>query len=148
MQTILVAVDFSPVTEAVVTTAAALAQLLGSSVYLLHVVAPDPDFVGYEAGPDGVRDAMAHQFREVHRKLQELESSLLARAGKGKCVALLLQGQTVEKLLAEQARLNADLVVLGSHGHGALYNLLVGSVAAGVLRGARCPVVVVPSPRP
>lgn len=51
----------------------------------------------------------------------------------------------MERLLAEQGRLAADAIVLGSHGHGALYDLLVGSVAEGVLRRAPCPVVVVPS---
>jgi len=35
--------------------------------------------------------------------------------------------------------------VMGSHGHGAVYNLLVGSVTAGVLKSAKCPVLVVPS---
>jgi len=148
MQTILVAVDFSNVTEAVVGTAAIIARQFGSSVYLIHVVPPDPDFVGYDAGPDVVRDAVAHQFREEHRKLQELESTLQPQEGEGRNVALLIQGQTVEKLLQEQDRLGADMLVLGSHGHGALHNLLVGSVAEGVLRGARCPVLVVPSPKP
>ena len=36
---------------------------------------------------------------------------------------------------------------MGSHGHGAIYELLVGSVTEGVLRKARCPVLVVPSER-
>jgi universal stress protein A len=38
--------------------------------------------------------------------------------------------------------------VLGSHGHTAFYDLLVGSTAAGVLKHAPCPVVVVPPPAP
>jgi nucleotide-binding universal stress UspA family protein len=38
--------------------------------------------------------------------------------------------------------------VVGSHGHGSLYNLLVGSVAEGVIRHAGVPVVVVPGVPP
>jgi hypothetical protein len=37
------------------------------------------------------------------------------------------------------------MIVMGSHGHGALFNLLMGTVCNGVLRKARCPVVVVPA---
>ena len=38
----------------------------------------------------------------------------------------------------------ADLVIMGSHGHGALYHLFTGSVVTGVLRRIDCPVLVVP----
>jgi nucleotide-binding universal stress UspA family protein len=39
---------------------------------------------------------------------------------------------------------NADLVVIGTHGHGAFKRALIGSVAAGVARAAPCPVLLVP----
>ena len=50
----------------------------------------------------------------------------------------------MEKALQEMVRLKADVVVMGSHGHSALRNVLVGSVTEGVLRKAGCPVLVVP----
>lgn len=143
MQTILVAIDFSETTAAVIAVGARLATAFGSRLYLVHVVPPDPDFVGYEAGPQTVRDAVAAQSRSQHQELQRLEEGL--RSDGVVTTALLIQGATVERLLAEQGRLAADAIVLGSHGHGALYDLLVGSVAEGVLRRAPCPVVVVPS---
>ena len=40
--------------------------------------------------------------------------------------------------------LRADYIVLGSHGHGALYDLIVGRTASHVLKHTSCPVVVVP----
>ncbi len=43
---------------------------------------------------------------------------------------------------------DADLLVLGSHGHSRLFHAVVGSVAAECIRAASCPVVVVPVPRP
>ncbi|MBI4621943.1 MAG: universal stress protein [Verrucomicrobia bacterium] len=46
-----------------------------------------------------------------------------------------------------QAEKNAaDFIVMGSHGHTALYDLVVGSTTHGVLRRATCPVVIVPRP--
>ncbi|MEW5940915.1 MAG: universal stress protein [Chloroflexota bacterium] len=59
--------------------------------------------------------------------------------------ALVVQGATVETILNEASKLEADMIVVGSHGHGALYQLLVGSVCEGVLRKAACPVLVVPT---
>jgi nucleotide-binding universal stress UspA family protein len=35
--------------------------------------------------------------------------------------------------------------MLGSHGHGALFHLLIGSVSEGVIRQASCPVIIVPA---
>jgi nucleotide-binding universal stress UspA family protein len=145
MDTILVAVDFSSVTEAVIDAAVGVSRAFDSSVYLLHVEPPEPDFVGYEAGPETVRETIAGKIRQEHRMLQELEGA--PWHDRNKVSALLIQGPTVEKILQEQERLNADLIVMGSHGHGALYSLLVGSVAEGVLRRADCPILVVPSRR-
>jgi len=47
-------------------------------------------------------------------------------------------------ILAQAGALRADYIVMGSHGHAALYELLAGSTAHGVLLKAACPVVVVP----
>lgn len=145
MKSLLVAVDFSPVTGAVIDAAVAVARAFGSTVHLVHVEAPDPAFVGYDVGPETERRAVAERIRERHRRLQELTKA--PWPDPDRVTALQIQGPTVEKILEERDRLGADLVVLGSHGHGALFDLLVGSVAEGVLRRAGCPVLVVPSPQ-
>ena len=53
MKEILAAVDFSDYSDAVVSRAASLALAFGANVTLLHVAAPDPDFVGYGIGGYG-----------------------------------------------------------------------------------------------
>lgn len=145
MKQILVPVDFSRVTEATLQHAARLAMALSAELTLLHVAAPEPEFVGYETGPASVRQAIAHQLAGEHKRLQELQHQLEAQGLK--VTALLIQGYTVDKILAEAERISADLMVMGSHGHGGVYHLLMGSVAEGVLRKARCPVVLVPPAR-
>ena len=142
MNRILVAIDFSPIAEVAVRYALSLAQSLGIQLTLLHVAAPDPDFVGYEAGPQSVRDARAHELRAEHVELQQTAAEL--RATGVEVEALLVQGETVEMILHEAEKLNADLIVLGSHGHGRIFEALVGSVSDGVIRNAKCPVVIVP----
>lgn len=52
-----------------------------------------------------------------------------------------------EEILDQANELNADLIVMGTHGHGAMYNLLVGSVTKGVLKHSTWPVLLVPGPK-
>lgn len=143
MQQILAAVDFSEVSSRVVEQAARLAEAFSAELSLVHVAAPDPEFVGYDAGPESVRGQRAAELRSEHRELQAMAEALRERGLRAR--ALLIQGPTVEKLVEEIARLDADVAVLGSHGRGALMRALLGSVSEGVIRGASCPVLVVPS---
>jgi len=140
---ILAAIDFSDVTDAVVARAAQLAKALGAKVWLIHTATPEPDFVGYEVGPEYIRDSAARHLREEHKVLGQYQDKLLAEGVE--VTAMLVPGEAVEKILQEAVSLEADWIVLGSHGHGALYNLLAGSVCQGVLHKATCPVVIVPS---
>lgn len=143
MSTILVPVDFSDVTASVVATARRCATAFGSRLVLLNVAEPEPDFVGFEAGPPTVRVNVARDFRVEHQRLDALKAECAAAGGE--VVALHIQGPIVEKILHEAATQQAELIVIGSHGHGALYDLLVGGVTHGVIKAARCPVVVVPA---
>ncbi|MEY2831959.1 MAG: hypothetical protein RLZZ574_1217, partial [Cyanobacteriota bacterium] len=58
---------------------------------------------------------------------------------------LLVQGATIETILREASKLRADMIIIGSHGHGALYRALVGNVTEGVIRKALCPILVIPA---
>jgi nucleotide-binding universal stress UspA family protein len=142
---ILAAIDFSPVTEQVLATLVQMAATLPAQVWLVHVAPPEPAFVGYEAGPYVVRGQVAAELHASHQKLQQLADRL--RASGVETTALQLQGKTVETVISEANKLPASLIVLGSHGHGAVYNMLVGSVAEGIVRASKVPVLLVPPPR-
>jgi nucleotide-binding universal stress UspA family protein len=142
---LLVAVDFSAVTDRVIETAAALARQCGGSVTLLHVARPEPDFVGYEAGPQSVRDQVATEFRLQRRMLQDLADRL--RRAEVEATPVVVQGSTSETIVDQAARSGAALIVVGTHGRGAMMDLLVGSVSEGVIRRSTIPVVVVPPER-
>lgn len=143
MNTILVAVDFSDVTARVVDTSIAAAKAYGAKLVLLHVAAPEPTFVGYEAGPQNERQWRADRLRSEHRQLQELAKS--CQDQDVDATALLVPGAAVDKVVDEAHQHDAGMIILGSHGHGAVYQLLVGSVTEGVLKKADRPVLVVPS---
>jgi len=143
MKNILAAVDFSDVSDKVVAQAATLAGAFEASVYLLHIAEPDPDFVGYDAGPQVARDAVAERFRDSHRQLQELADKL--RSDGIDAHALLIQGPFIEKIVSEAERLGSDLIITGAHNKGLVSRVLLGSVSEGLLREARIPVLVVPA---
>jgi nucleotide-binding universal stress UspA family protein len=56
----------------------------------------------------------------------------------------IVEGRPAEVLV--DAATDADLLVVGSHGHGRLHHAVVGSVAEECIRAAVCPVVVIPVP--
>ncbi len=146
MKKILVAIDFSESTPLVINQAMMLAQATDSKVWLIHIAAPEPDFVGYQTGPQTERDFMAHKFREEHREIQQWAEQLRQKGID--VVALLLQGATIEKILLEANKLAVDMIIVGAHGKTGLYKVLVGSVSEGILKGANCPVLVVPTRTP
>ena len=142
-QNIIAAVDFSDVTESVVARAAALAASMGARLWLIHVATPQPDFVGYEVGPVYIRDSVAQQLHSQHQRLHQMRQALHNQGLE--VTAMLVSGTPVRKILNEAKRLDAAMIVMGSHGHGALFDLLMGSVCKGVLRKAACPVMIIPS---
>ena len=104
---------------------------------------PEPDFVGYDVGPQSVRDSLSERFHAEHRRIQEI-ADRLRRSGIA-ATALLVQGATVETIVEKASELEVDIIVIGSHGRGAMHQLLMGSVSEGVIRHSRCPILVVPT---
>lgn len=140
--TILVAVDLSPASAKVVEAAGRVAKLTAAPVYVIHTAEPEPDFVGYDAGPEVVRTQVAQELRREHRDVQALAETL--RKDGIDATALLVRGPTVETTLKEAENLGAELIVVGTHGHGAVYDVLIGSYSAGIIRRSKLPVLVVP----
>jgi nucleotide-binding universal stress UspA family protein len=140
---VLIAVDLTESTAGVVAAVKRLFPPQGVKHWLLHVVEPEPDFVGYEAGPQTVRDALAKRYRAQHESLQRLAD--LMRADGYDCTALLLQGPLAETITGEAARVHADVVAVGSERKGMAARLMLGSTSTGVIRAAGVPVLVVPA---
>ena len=139
---ILVAVDLSDATARVVQVAERIAGPMSGVVRLLHVAEAEPDFVGFDARPDVVRDQVAKEYRDEHRSVQAHANAL--READIDASALLIKGPIIETILNEAQRFEADMLIVGSHGFGALYDLLVGSSSRGVLKDTKIPVLVVP----
>ncbi|QDU64479.1 Universal stress protein F [Planctomycetes bacterium Pan216] len=143
MNRILVPIDFSLTTQAVVNAAIQAARLVDGEVFLLHVAPSESTLsAAYEAGLNDVRHWRAEDILAEHRQIVELAQRFEENGVKA--TALLIQGKTVDKILSKAESLHATLIIMASHGHGALYDLMVGSTAEGVLRKASVPVLIIP----
>jgi nucleotide-binding universal stress UspA family protein len=163
MKRILVPIDFSDVTPRVIGVAHQFAKALDSEIHLIHVrelsAAAGPGALGYGlAGmqeltpmsgvPVPVFDPMPQTMPVDESQKSKLAQWQKEIAQGGLKVALHEPtGMVAEEILLQADSLNADLIVMGTHGHGAMYNLLVGGVTKGVLKHSARSVLLVPGRR-
>ncbi|MGB5593624.1 MAG: universal stress protein [Crocosphaera sp.] len=72
----LVAVDCSDSTKKVVKKAEEMAKALSAKVWIVHIAEPEPDFVGFETGPQSVRDYQSQKFHAEHSQIQAIAEKL------------------------------------------------------------------------
>ena len=141
--TVLAALDLDRTTPDVLREARLWTRRLGAELFLIHVADPDPDFIGYGAGPESVRLAVAHKFTRAPQRIEVLATEL-RKEGFVATTALLMQGATAETILREADRLGADVILMGTRARGALRSLLLGSVSKAVVADSTRPVLLVP----
>ena len=142
MKNILATIDFYDSEKLVIDKACEMAKAFDAKIWLLHVVSPEPEFVGFGVGPQYVRDARATELKKelsmINRYADELKLQGIKAEG------LLLQGSTIEMIMKEAEKLKIDLIVTGHHDHNFVYKAFYGSVASGVINKTSIPVLLVP----
>jgi nucleotide-binding universal stress UspA family protein len=139
--TILVPYDFGPPARAALAWAADLQKSTGAGpLQLIHAVSALT--VVPSDLPVGALLPTEDEMKAFEKKMNDA-----ARALGAKAIARVAVGaSTLGDIVLEQARaLDADLIVMGTHGHGAVKRLILGGVADHVVRHAACPVVTVRS---
>lgn len=150
MKRIVVGVDFSEASELAVQSAFALAaQEPEAEVHLVNVVQTFGDQVTYEMPVDASALAVL-TVTEARERLHRYADEALARFGekspKGhfeRVVVHLRFDAIADEIAQLAADLEADLVVVGTHGRRGISRLLLGSSAEATVRLAPCPVLVV-----
>jgi nucleotide-binding universal stress UspA family protein len=148
MKTLLVPLDFSNTTDQVLAQASELARSLDARIVLIHIVEPVATYVPVGASMDVIaaappQPAEVQDLSADEARLRSLAQPLAATGLTVECLAVV--GLAVDDILDQAAKCEASFIVLGSHGHGALYHLFSGSVVNGVLKRATCPVIVIPA---
>ena len=143
MKSILLATDGSATAEEATKKAIELAKLFDTE--LLVVTAWDIPYstLGYAAVP-----VNGELMRAAEEQAEKVANKAAANAGANGVPAgtIVLRGFPVEEICAAAEKFEPGLIVLGSHGWGAMKRMLLGSVSTGVLHHTSVPVLVVPAP--
>ena len=139
IQKILVPVVFTDTSRHVSHQAAWLARRFHAEMILLHVVPPLSYPVGVLESGDEItaRDLHAHI---VQRAQKDLDQALQPELDGIAVTRVLLRGDPAHEIVKMARDRNVDLIVMSTHGYGAFYRFLLGSVTAKVLHESHCPV--------
>ena len=154
---ILYATDLTPNSQYAFKHAMLLARKSSAKVHLLHVVPEvDNSFRSYVASMMG--EGKLEELEKLHeeqareslaKRLEDFAKTELADFPddyKNITDIEVVHGNAVSEILHAAERMNADVIVMGTHGKGALSHTFLGSVAEKVLHKTKRPVFVIPIP--
>jgi nucleotide-binding universal stress UspA family protein len=154
MKKILITLDYGPAAQKVAEQGFALGVTLRAKIILLHVVAepsiytrtaysPIMGFGGYGA------DMMDADITEslVAGSERFLEKTIEHLGGANSMAMSVVVGDAADVILDTIKKKDIDLVVIGSHSHRWMEDILLGNVTQKVLRESPVPVLVIPSKR-
>ena len=142
---ILVPIDFSVHSKNALRYAVSMAEQYGASLHLIYVIEPMiyPADLGFgQVVMPGVEEELRIK---SERELQNLIEREIGDSVKANSVVRL--GKPHQEILNEVDEKNIDLIVLASHGHTGVEQILFGSTAMRIVRLAKCPVLII-RPKP
>jgi nucleotide-binding universal stress UspA family protein len=144
---ILCPVDFSDHSRRALDHAIAIARWYEAKVTALYVFSPAP-VAAFGPGPV-VFEPIVLTAMDRDQLLADTKAFAEAEGAPGITIAVAVrEGNTAGEILEQAASMNADLLVIGTHGRSGVERLVLGSVAEKVLRKASCPVMTVPKGLP
>ena len=139
LKKILVPTDFSEQSVKAIRYGTELATKFGAELHLLHAVETLPIMYG-EGGAYLLPDTVAEVVAATVKHLDELK---IDSADELQVIRKVVQGHPFVEIVRYAKNNATDLIVVGTHGRGAVAHMLLGSVAEKVVRKASCPVLVV-----
>lgn len=140
MKTIFAAIDLDSNVENILDAAKELARVFDSELILATVEKELPGTEG--ADDDLVKDELTDAYGDDLHELYTLAKNVAAEGID--CRAVLLEGITANQVVHAADELNADLIVIGNHGHSPIYDTLIGGAGPGVVHLAKQKVLLVP----
>ncbi len=137
LKNILLAFDGSEYSNRALQYAKTLAERFEATLWLVHIFTHTSDLLGYEDYEKFYSKRKAGGQILLDEALQGLSNTRLDVREE------LQEGPEAESILNIAKNCQADLIVMGTRGHGTLKGLLVGSVSRKVIHHSSCPVMVV-----
>jgi len=146
LKQILVATDFSEPSDAALAYGRELARTFGAQLTVLHVA---ENIAARAYGADGFVFAEPELQRDVEAAARKQLEALVSDEDRQQLraqIVVLTANSTALTIVGFAQETSVDLIVMGTHGRGAVAHLLMGSVAERVVRTAPCPVLTVRHP--
>ncbi len=134
-KSILVPLDGSPFAEAALPVALEAARRRGDGIELMVVFEDEPSVAGWPLSPERVAASFHEYLESVTRRVGPVEGVPITASVEG--------GNVMEHLVKHAGRWNSELVVMSTHGRGAVSRAWLGSVADHMVRHATVPVLLV-----
>ena len=139
-------VDFSDNSRLIAESAAYLAGKFGASMHLVFVVQNFEDYSGFFVPQMTLPNLEGELAESAETKMASFCAEMKTfseAAGVKNLDYKVLMGDVSEKIVEYASDMDADLIVMGTHGYKGLEKIMFGSVAAKVVRGASCPVTTI-----
>ena len=145
MKNVLCPIDFSDYTESVLELAASLAQEKNATIHIVYVLAAinyhdllvADSYLAYGA------EIIAEERKESQERMNKLKASFEQKFPAQHFITSIVEtGNTEDGILETAEKINADCIVIGSHGRRGISRFIIGSVAESILREAKCNVIV------
>jgi nucleotide-binding universal stress UspA family protein len=139
---ILVPTDFSAPSDAALDYARQLAETVGASLHLLHVVEESATMpLASEMGVGDLGRTIAALMKDAQMRLSHRVTA--ADRARLRMTSEVVGGSSASTIVDYAAENGFDLIVMGTHGRRGMAHLMMGSVAERVIRSAGCPVLTV-----
>ena len=136
MKNVLVAIDFEDTSREALRVARTVGDAFGARLHLIHVVPEVPTFWSFEAADVDWEGLRKRWIEEAKQRLLEFD----APPASERAVQIGRPSADIVRYADEH---DIDMIVIGTHGQGAIKEMLLGSVAERVVRSAHCPVLTV-----
>jgi nucleotide-binding universal stress UspA family protein len=154
LKTILYATDLGHHAPVAFRYALSLAHKYEARIHVVHAVEPlSPQtrrlvelYVHPEPKPDVEEERLARVREAMAQRLRERSEELPVCNDRGECLVVewqVVSGKPADAILQEARRIGADVIVMGSHGHTTVGDVLLGSTAHRVLQKSTVPVLLV-----
>lgn len=144
-KTLLFATDFSEGATRAVDHARSLAVLTRGKLHLLHVITELSDKRGRRVPPDVIelfnREVKANAVEDMNTFKDKYFGD--AEQSGYEVTTEIVIGSGYEDILESAAQVNADMIIMGTHGRTGIEKILVGSTAERVIRHAKIPVLII-----
>lgn len=139
---VLIALDYDETAQKVAETGFSMAQAMNAETVILHVISENPV---YYSSYMYMRELRVDILSDLKRSTQDFLDKTKKHLGDESIQTVLEEGEIADIILETAKKLNADIIVMGSHSRKWLESIIMGSETEDVLKKTVIPLFIVPT---